>query len=75
MRRESRPIDSDLEAFDELTGDRRDQIEILVDMQHGESGDLCGRGDEQVGYGWSAVLAAVGEQQLDLDSAICRTSG
>ena len=55
------------EAFDGLASDRGDEVEVLVDVQHGESGEFGGRRDEQVGDRRGAVLATVGEQPLDFD--------
>ena len=45
-----------VKAFERPAGDGRDELEVLVDVQHGQPGKLRGRGDEQVGDGWSAVL-------------------
>lgn len=50
------------EAFDGLASDRGDEVEVLVDVQHGESGEFGGRRDEQVGDRRGAVLATVGER-------------
>lgn len=37
-----------VEAFDGLAGDLGDDLEVLVDVQNGQSGELGGRGDYQV---------------------------
>jgi hypothetical protein len=58
---------SDPGSFDGLAGDRGDEVEVLVDVQDGESGEFGGCCDEEVGDRWGAVLAAVGAESLDLD--------
>ena len=45
------------EALDGLVGDRGDEVEVLVDMQHSESGKFCGRSDEQIWDRRGAMLA------------------
>ncbi len=48
------------ETFDGLAGDRSDEVEVLVDVQDGESCEFGGGGDEEVGDRWGTMLASVG---------------
>lgn len=47
-RRGSNFVPSQSEALNGLTGDRCDEIEILIDMEHGQRCQLCRRSDEHV---------------------------
>jgi hypothetical protein len=38
------------QALDGLAGDLGDDLEVLVDVQDGQPGQLRGRGDDQVGH-------------------------
>jgi hypothetical protein len=40
----------DVQALDGLTGHIGYHVKVLVKMQHGEPGELCGRRDDQVRY-------------------------
>jgi hypothetical protein len=41
---------ADVEALDRLAGDVGDQVEVLVEVEHGQVGQLGGGGDQEVGY-------------------------
>src|SRR5256714_9387218 len=58
-----------------LTGDRGDELEVLVHVQNGVAGAFGGSGDEQVGYAGSTVLTQVGELPLDLDRPLFHRRG
>ena len=61
--------DSYSEPLDTLSGDCRNEVEVLADVEHGESGELSSRRDKQVGDRWCSMLAAVGKQHLDFDGS------
>jgi hypothetical protein len=44
-----------------LAGDVGDELEVLVDVEDGQIGQLRGRRDDEVGHRGRAVLATVGE--------------
>lgn len=50
---------SETQSFDRLASDLGDEVEVLVEGQHCEVGDLCSGCHQQVGNGRRAVLAAV----------------
>lgn len=58
------------ESLDGLAGYVRDEFEVLVHMQHDQSGEFCGRGDDEVGDRWCAVLASASKGELHLDGAV-----
>lgn len=58
------------QAHAELDGDL-----VGVEMQDRQSGKMSRGGDQQVRHRWGAVMASVGEQGLDLDSAILDRRG
>jgi len=61
-------------AFQRLTGHARDQLEVLVDVQDREAGQLrCGR-HQQVRDTRRSVLAGIGQHQLQ-SSARCSMAG
>ena len=49
------------QSFDPLGSNVRDQIEILVQLQHGQSGQFSGRGDDQIRDRRPPMLASVGK--------------
>ena len=51
----------DAKSFNRLTGDTRDDVKVLVDMQHGVSGTLGRGGDHEVRDAGRAMLSDVGE--------------
>jgi hypothetical protein len=53
-----------------LTGDLRDEVEVLVVMQDDEPGAVGDGGDEQVWDRWCTVVAAIGKDDEDLDSTV-----
>ena len=63
------------EAFHWLACDLGDDVEVLVEVQDGESGELCGGGDDQVRDRGGTVLAAVGQQGQDLDRTVLDRRG
>ena len=63
------------EPFDGLPGDFGNELEVLVNVQHGELCQFCHGGDEQIGNGGCPVLASLGEDGLDLDGAILDRRG
>jgi hypothetical protein len=62
----------DLEALHRLVGDLGDEVEVLVDVQHGEADNLGRRGDEQIRYGGSSVVTGLGEETLHLHGSTFR---
>ena len=52
----------DGEPFGGLAGDTGDEVEVLVEVEHGKSGEFRGCGDDEVRDRRGAVLAAVGEK-------------
>jgi len=42
-----------------LTGDRSDEIEILVDVENRKTRKLSYRGDQEIGDRWCPVLASL----------------
>ena len=53
-----------------LPGNRRYEVEILVDVKDGQSGEFGSRSDDEVGNRRPAVLAPIRQQQLDFKSAV-----
>jgi hypothetical protein len=68
--RRRRSGSSDAQALDRLARDAGNQVEVLVQMQHGEPGQRGRGGDDQVRYRRGAVLAAIGEDSLDFDRPV-----
>lgn len=66
----SRTSVADSQPLDRLAGHLPDQVEVLVEMQDNQAGELSGSGDHEVRNTWRPVLAAVGEKKLDLDGAV-----
>jgi hypothetical protein len=60
----------DVEALEGLASHRGNDLEVLVKVQDGQPGEFGSGGDDQIGYRWCPVLAAVGQQGQDLDSAV-----
>lgn len=58
------------QALGRLTGDLGDQVEVLVDVQNDEPGQLGGRGDDEVRHRGRTVPSAIGEQGLHLHGSI-----
>ncbi len=54
---EGRVVGSDLESFGGLSGDAGDEIQVLVEVQHRQPGQLGRCGDDQIGDGRRPVLA------------------
>src|SRR5690606_12076584 len=54
------------QPFDGLAGQVGDELEVLVEVQDGETGELRRRRDEQVGHGRCPVLAPLGQRGLHL---------
>jgi hypothetical protein len=50
------------QPFHGLTGDVGDEVEVLIEVQYGQPGEFSGRGDDQVRYRTSTMLAPVREQ-------------
>jgi hypothetical protein len=55
---------AELEAFHFLTGELGDELEVLVDVEHGEIGEFGGRCDQEVGNRRRPMLPAFGEHRL-----------
>jgi hypothetical protein len=53
-----------------LTGDLRDEVEVLALMQDDEPGVVCDRGDEEIWHRRCAVVAAIGKDDEDLDGTV-----
>ena len=60
----------DAEALHWLAGEVGDEVEVLVEMEHGALIELGHCGDQQVGDGGSAVLAALGQEALHLHGPV-----
>lgn len=58
------------EALDRLAGDIRDDLEILVEVQHGQSGEFGRGGDDQIRDRRSPVLASIGEKRQHLHRSV-----
>jgi hypothetical protein len=41
---------ADVQAFCGLTGDLGDEVEVLIEVQYGQSGEFSSRGDDQIRY-------------------------
>src|SRR5579863_2874476 len=54
------------QAFRGLAGDLGDEVEVLVQVQYGQPGEFSSRGDDQIRYRRSTMLAPVREQGQDL---------
>lgn len=63
------------QALDGLPGDVGDDLEVLVEVQHGKPGEFSDGGDDQVGQGRCAVLAPVSEQGEHLDGPVLDRRG
>ncbi len=58
------------QALDRLAGDVRDDLEVLVKVQHRQPCEFGGSGDDQVRDRGGAVLASIGEQRQHLDGSV-----
>lgn len=56
---------ADFEPFPRLVCDGRDQVEVLVDVEDGQTGELRCRDHGEAGYRRSPVVATFGEQLQD----------
>ena len=70
-----RQANSQTEAFNGLTGDRRDEIEVLIDMEHGQRCQLCRGSNEYVWNGGRPVEPSIRKDLLDLEGMILNRWG
>jgi hypothetical protein len=62
------------QAFERLISDVSNEVEVFVDLQDRQSGEFCGRCDDQVRDGGCAVLPLARQRQLHLDRAVLGTT-
>ncbi len=60
------------QSFDRLMGDRLDELDIFVEVQHSQSGKLRGCRHAQIRHGRGSMVPTLGEEELDLHGAVFR---
>ena len=63
------------EAFHRLAGEFRDQVEVLIHVEHRLVVQFSSRGNQQIRDGRRAMLSPLGHQALNLDRSILGCGG